>query len=66
MSKRNGCTAAIVLSSGVVAFAAAKKMKNMWDLNNSHVSLTNAYSSVSKATAQQHGIQLVGELESCA
>ena len=38
----------------------------MIDINHFHVSLTHAYSSVLKATAQQHGIQLVGELAPCS
>ena len=36
------------------------------DINHLHVSLAHAHSSVLKATAQQHGIQLVGELAPCS
>ena len=40
--------------------------KRVININNFHVSLAHAHSSVLKATAQQHGIQLVGELEPCS
>ena len=36
------------------------------DINHLHVSLAHAHSSMLKATAQQHGIQLVGELAPCS
>ena len=38
----------------------------MFDINHFHVSLAHAHLSVLKATAQQHGIQLVGELAACS
>ena len=40
--------------------------KRVVDINHFHVSLAHAHSSVLKATAQQHGIQFVGELAPCA
>ena len=43
-----------------------KNKKNVVDINHFHVSLAHAHSSVLKATALQHGIQLVGELASCS
>ena len=39
-----------------------KNKKRVLDINHFHVSLAHAHSSVLKATSQQHGIQLVGEL----
>ena len=38
------------------------KKKKVVDINHFHVFLAHAHSSVLKATAQQHGIQLVGGL----
>ena len=38
------------------------KKKRVININHFHVSLVHAHSSVLKATTQQHGIQLVGEL----
>ena len=38
----------------------------MVDINHFHVSLAHAHSSVLKATARQHDIQLVGELAPCS
>ena len=38
----------------------------MLDINHLHVSLAHAHSSVLKATAQQRGVQLVGELAPCS
>ena len=52
--------AAAVLSPGGVF--VNKNKKKVVDINHFHVSLAHAHSSVSKATALQHGIQLVGEL----
>ena len=52
--------AAAVLSPG--GLFINKNKKRVIDTNNFHVSLAHAHSSVLKATAQQHGIQLVGEL----
>ena len=48
------------------AFEADKKNKKVVDINHFHVFLAYAHSGVLKATAQQHGIQLVGKLASCA
>ena len=36
------------------------------DINDLHVSLTQAHASVLKATAKQHGIRLTGELVTCS
>ena len=52
--------AATVLSPGGV-FVNNKKTTVVY-INHFHVSLAHAHSSVLKATARQHGIQLVGEL----
>ena len=43
-----------------------KNKKKVIDINHFHVSLAHAHSSVLKATALQHGIQLVGELAPCS
>ena len=51
--------AAAVLSPGGVFI---KKKKKVVDINHFHLSLAHALSSVLKATARQHDIQLVGEL----
>ena len=56
--------AAAVFSPGGV-FINEKK-KKVVDMNHFHVSLAHAHSSVLKATALQHGIQLVGELAPCS
>ena len=56
--------AAAVLSPGGV-FVNNKKT-TVVDINHFHVSLAHAHSSVLKATARQHGIQLVGELAPCS
>ena len=56
--------AASVLSPGGV-FVNNKKT-TVVDINHFHVSLAHAHSSVLKATARQHGIQLVGELAPCS
>ena len=56
--------AAAVLSPG--GLFVNKKQKKALDINHFHVSLAHAHSSVLKATAQQHGIQLVGELAPCS
>ena len=56
--------AAAVLSPGGV-FVNNKKT-TVVDINHFHVSLAHAHSSVLKATARQHGIQLVGELVPCS
>ena len=56
--------AAAVLSPGGV-FVNNKKT-TVVDINHFHVSPAHAHSSVLKATARQHGIQLVGELAPCS
>ena len=55
--------AAAVLSPGGVFI---NKNKKAVDFNHFHVSLAHAHSSVLKATARQHDIQLVGELAPCS
>ena len=60
----NDGTAAAVLSPGGIL--VIKNTKKVLDINHFHVSLAHAHSSVLKATAQQHGIQLVGELAPCS
>ena len=66
---------ASVLSEGVGMVAAVlspgglfvnNKKTTVVDINHFHVSLAHAHSSVLKATARQHGIQLVGELAPCS
>ena len=66
---------ASVLSEGVGMAAAVlspdglfvnNKKTTVVDINHFHVSLAHAHSSVLKATARQHGIQLVGELAPCS
>ena len=54
--------AAAVLSPGGLFL----KKKRGLDINHFQVSLAHAHSSVLKATAQQHGIQLVEELAPCS
>ena len=56
--------AAAVLSLGGVF--VNKNIKKVIDINHFHISLAHALSSVLKATALQHGIQLVGELAPCS
>ena len=56
--------AAAVLSPG--GLFLNKNKKSVIDINHFHVSLAHAHSSVLKATAQEHGIQLVGELAPCS
>ena len=56
--------AAAVLSPG--SLFINKNKKRVIDVNHFRVSLAHAHSSVLKATAQQHGIQLVGELAPCS
>ena len=60
----NAGIAAAELSPGGVFIN--KNKKNVVDSNHFHVSLAHAHSSVLKATALQHGIQLVGELAPCS
>ena len=60
----NAGTAVAVLSSGGVFINENKK--KVVDINHFHVSLVHAHSSVLKATALQHGIQIVGELAPCS
>ena len=47
-------------------YPSTKIKKRVVDINHYHVSLSHAHSSVLKATAQQHGIQLIGELAPCS
>ena len=56
--------AAAVLSPGGIIMD--KNHKKVLDINQFHVSLAHAHSSVLKATALQNGIQLVGELAPCS
>ena len=63
MSENAGMAAA-VFSPGDV-FINEKK-KNVVDINHFYVSLAHAHSSALRATALQHGIQLVGELAPCS
>ena len=65
MLSGNAGMAAAVLSPGGV-FIIDKNKKKGVDINHFHVSLADAHSSVLKATALQHGIQLVGELAPCS
>ena len=60
---RNAGMAAAVLSLGGVFI---KEKEKVVDINHFHVSLAHAHSSILKATARQHDIQLVGELASCS
>ena len=74
VARENGGKSESVLS-GSAGMAAAllspdgtfvnKNKKNVVDINHFHVSLAHAHSSVLKATALQHDIQLVGELAPC-
>ena len=57
--------ATAVLSLGGLFLNKNKEQKAL-DINHFHVSLAHAHSSVLKATAQQHGIELVGELVPCS
>ena len=65
VSSGNDEMAAAVLSPGGL-FLNKYKTKIVLDINHFHVSLAHADSSVLKATAQQHGIQLVGKLAPCS
>ena len=56
--------AAAVLSPG--GLFLTKNKKRVLDINHFHISLAHAHPSVLKATAQQHGIQLVVELAPCS
>ena len=66
VSSGNNGMAAAVLSPGGLFLNKNKKEYQVLDINHFHVSLVHAHSSVLKATAQQHSIQLVGELAPCA
>ena len=59
----NDRTAAAVLSPGGVFI---NKNKKVVDIKHFHVSLAYAHSSVLKAPARQHDLQLVGELAPCS
>ena len=63
VSRGSDGMAAAVLSPG--GLFINKNKKRVIDINHRHLSLAHAHSSVFKATAQQHGIQLVGELTPC-
>ena len=63
LSGHAGMAAAVLPPGGVFM---NKNNKNMVDNNHFHVSLAHAHSSVLKATALQHCIQLVGELAPCS
>ena len=64
VSSGNDGMAAAVLSPG--GLFLNKNEKRVLDINQFHVSLAHAHSSVLKATAQQHGIKLVRELAPCS
>ena len=59
MSDNAGMAAAVLFPGGG---SINRNKKQVVDINHYHVSLVHARSSVLKATALQHGIQLVGEL----
>ena len=63
LSGSDGMAAAVLSPGGLFT---NKNKKRVIDINNFHVSLAHAHSSVLKATAQQHSIQLVGELAPCS
>ena len=50
----------------LVDCSSTKIKKRVIDINHFHVSLVHVHSSVLKATDQQYGIQLVGELAPCS
>ena len=63
-SNSDGMAAAVLSPGGLFI---NKNEIRVIDINHYHVSLAHAHSSVLKATAQQHGIQLVvGELAPCS
>ena len=62
LSGNAGMAAAVLSPCGVFV----KKKKKVVDINHFHVSLAHAHSSVLKATARQHDIQLMGELAPCS
>ena len=64
MLRGNAGMTAAVISFGYVFID--KNKKKVVDINHFHVFLAHAHSSVLKATALQHGIQLVGELALCS
>ena len=64
MLSGNAGMAVAALSPGGVIID--KKEKKVVDINHFHVSLAHAHSSVLKATALQHDIQLVRELAPCS
>ena len=63
LSRSAGMAAAALLPGGMFT---KKNKKNVVDINHFRVSLAHAHSSVLKATARQHGIQLMGELAPCS
>ena len=64
LSENDGMAGAVFSPGGL--FLSKNKIKTALDINHFHVSLAHAHSSVLKATAQQHDIQLVGELAPCS
>ena len=66
VSSVDGNLAAAVLSPGGVYISGNQRNKE-FDINHFlHVFLARAHFGVLKATAQQHGIHLVGELATCS
>ena len=63
LSGNDGMAATGLTPSGLFV---NKNKKRVLDINHFQVSFAHAHSSVLKATAQQHGIQLVGELAPCS
>ena len=61
-SGNDGMVAAVLSPGGLFL---TKNKNRVIDIIHFHVSLAHAHSSVWKATAQQYGIQLVGELAPC-
>ena len=62
-SGNSGMFGAVLSPGGIFVNKIEKKVI---DINHFHVSLDHAHSTASKATALQHGIQLVGELAPCS
>ena len=63
LSDNAGMAAAVPSPGGVFI---NKNKKKVVDINHFHVSLAHTHSSMLKATALQHGIQLVGKLAPCS
>jgi len=61
------CMSDVSEKVAVAALTPGKlKHAKVIDINHFHVSLAHAHASVLKATAEQHGVRLTGELISCA